>query len=112
MKNTTNIGRNAEDLAAGWLVKNGYKIIGRNWRHPHAEIDILAKYKKLVLIVEVKFRASNNQGGGLAAIGEGKISQLHNAAQYWRQQQKWSHEITLAAIEVDHQGNIMFTEIL
>lgn len=49
------LGKQGEDIAAGYLIKNGYKLIDRNYRKPWGELDIvcLAANKELVL-VEVK----------------------------------------------------------
>lgn len=47
-------GALGEDLAAGWLRSRGYRIAGRNLRTRHAEIDILARRRRLWLAVEVK----------------------------------------------------------
>jgi len=60
-KTTGNIG---EDAAAEYLKKNGYKILERNLRLVCGEIDILAEYKKMITIVEVK--TVRGAGFGLA----------------------------------------------
>ncbi|MCX6723326.1 MAG: YraN family protein, partial [Candidatus Staskawiczbacteria bacterium] len=41
--NTKDVGDKGEDLACEYLVKNGYKILGRNYRITFGEIDIIAK---------------------------------------------------------------------
>ncbi len=55
---TNNLGRLGEDLAASYLVNNGYKIVQRNYRNVLGEIDIIAKKKGIVTFVEVKTRDS------------------------------------------------------
>ncbi len=40
---TRDLGKFGEDLACEYLVKNGYKIIGRNYRINFGEIDIIAQ---------------------------------------------------------------------
>jgi putative endonuclease len=53
------IGIFGEDLALEYLVKKGYKIVDKNVRTGHQEIDIIAKDKKNMLVfVEVKTRTS------------------------------------------------------
>ena len=56
-KSTGNIG---EEKAAQYLEHKGYKILGRNVKLFCGEIDILAEYKKTIVIVEVK----TVRGGG------------------------------------------------
>lgn len=60
-KSTGNLG---EDLAAKYLEWKGYKIIGRNINFPFGEIDILAEFKRTIIIVEVK--TVRGRGFGLA----------------------------------------------
>jgi putative endonuclease len=37
------LGKKGEEIAAGYLIKNGYKILARNWYYDHKEIDIIAQ---------------------------------------------------------------------
>jgi len=47
-------GNEGEDIAARYLESKGYKIIDRNVVLPYGEIDILARQKNSIIIVEVK----------------------------------------------------------
>ena len=57
-------GKQGEDLACTYLIKQGYRIIARNWRpsldngqKAHAlELDIIARLKKQLVFIEVKTR--------------------------------------------------------
>lgn len=49
-------GYSAEELAASYLAKSGYKIIDRNVRYPFGELDIVAEKDKTLVFVEVKHR--------------------------------------------------------
>ena len=44
MADHNNFGNKAEELAADFLKKKGYKIIARNFRWQKAEIDIIASF--------------------------------------------------------------------
>jgi len=46
--------REAEDAAANYLRKKGYTVLQRNYRTRFGEIDIVARYKKYLVFVEVK----------------------------------------------------------
>ncbi|MEX2514540.1 MAG: YraN family protein [Candidatus Paceibacterota bacterium] len=50
---TTTTGRLGEAVAADFLRRHGYRIIGTNYRRPYGEIDIIARKDSLVFI-EVK----------------------------------------------------------
>ncbi|WP_191014651.1 YraN family protein [Treponema zioleckii] len=58
--NTKVVGNFGEDKAARYLFNNGYKIIARNWRTRHGEIDIIAITKDILVFVEVKTLPSGN----------------------------------------------------
>jgi len=48
------IGEIGEELASRFLMKQGYRIIERNYRKPYGEIDIICEKAKRVVFVEVK----------------------------------------------------------
>ncbi len=56
MSENIKIGQEGEEMAVNFLVKKGYKILARNWRHKHYEIDIIAQFNDILVIVEVKRR--------------------------------------------------------
>ena len=55
---TNPIGIIGEAEAAKMLEKKGFKIIERNWRMGHLEIDLIAENNKEIVIAEVKARTS------------------------------------------------------
>jgi putative endonuclease len=59
MADHNDFGKIAEDLAADYLQKNGYKILVRNFRFQKAEIDIIAEKDNLIIVVEVKARSTD-----------------------------------------------------
>lgn len=94
-------GHEAEKVAAEYLKDSGYKIIALNWRHKRAEIDIIARKKRGPLtFVEVKYRETAAQGGGLDYITPTKLSQMAFAADLYVTTERYDGEYTLAAIEV------------
>jgi putative endonuclease len=93
-------GRKAELVAASYLQKIGYKIESQNWRHPRAEIDIVAAKDNTAVCFEVKYRRSNWQGSGLDYITPKKLAQMKRAAQLWRSTTQWRGVIEIGAIEV------------
>ncbi len=62
---TKELGNLGEELACEYLVKNGYKIIGRNYRINFGEIDVIVKKRgffanKTIHFVEVKTLSGSN----------------------------------------------------
>lgn len=50
------LGERGENVAARFLQRAGYKILGRNYRTPVGEIDIIARDGKTLVFCEVKTR--------------------------------------------------------
>ena len=53
-------GKEGEQIAVDFLLKNGYKIRCQNYRYLKSEIDIIAQKNDILAIVEVRAR-SNDQ---------------------------------------------------
>lgn len=54
MKSAGAIGRIGEDIAAKLLIRNGYRVITRNYKKSVGEIDIIAYRDRTIHFVEVK----------------------------------------------------------
>lgn len=67
---TTEIGRFGEDAAARYLKKKGFRILKRNFRASHNEIDIIAENKDTLVFVEVKTRTSAPTGAEFGTPAE------------------------------------------
>jgi uncharacterized protein (TIGR00252 family) len=94
-------GRRAESAAAEYLKsKMGYAIVAQNWRTRWCEIDVIAQKGRVVYFCEVKYRRTNNQGGGLDYITPKKLQQMRFAAEAWVHLSHWKGEYQLCALEV------------
>ncbi|MEK7647242.1 MAG: YraN family protein, partial [Patescibacteria group bacterium] len=47
------IGALGENVAAKYLIKNGYAVMDRNFRRPWGEIDIIAQKSGIIHFIEV-----------------------------------------------------------
>jgi len=75
------LGELGEQLAADYLLRNGYTILKRNYFYDKAEIDIIAqKTPETLVIVEVKTRNSEFFGDPQDFVTPGKIKLLVKAA--------------------------------
>ena len=54
------LGKFGEDIAASFLEKEGYRIIGRNVKFGRHELDIIAEDKDFLVFVEVKTRSCDH----------------------------------------------------
>lgn len=57
---STILGTRTEKRAERWLKKQGLKIIHRNYKCKHGEIDLIAQSGNALVFVEVRYR----KGGG------------------------------------------------
>lgn len=57
--NNWNKGQHAEQMAARYLRCRGYHIWRTNWRWGRKELDLVARYRGELVIVEVKSRDRN-----------------------------------------------------
>jgi putative endonuclease len=73
------LGQLGEDLAVDFLRTNGYEIIDRNWRFQKAEVDIIARKKDVLAVVEVKTRSSLEFGLPQDFVNQKKIQLLVKA---------------------------------
>lgn len=81
--NKRNIGKKYEELAIKHLEKEGYRIIGKNFRSQFGEIDIIAKENDYLVFIEVKYRSSIKSGYPHEAINYNKRNRIAKTAQFY-----------------------------
>jgi putative endonuclease len=90
------LGRYGEQLAAKYLTEAGLEVLGRNWRCPAGEIDLIAREGSVLVVCEVKTRRDDTYGGPFAAVTHTKLSRLRRLAASWLSE----HEEVFGAAEV------------
>lgn len=83
MAESHRLGITGEELAARHLVRNGWRVVARNWRFGHKEIDLIARRGRTVAFVEVKTRARLRWGHPLLAIDVRKRAEIERVARVW-----------------------------
>lgn len=85
------LGKSGEMAAARYYQESGHKIIARNWRTGHLELDLICEKCNEIIFVEVKTRKNDAYGGGYGAITANKKRHLIKAALLWlREANKWT----------------------
>lgn len=75
------LGRWGEETAAQFLWRKGYRIVNRDWRYGHRDLDIVAMSPEGVLaIIEVKTRRNNSLVDAEEAVTYSKMRSLTIAA--------------------------------
>jgi len=80
---TTQKGQRAEQLAAEFLERAGYRILERNYRCRLGEIDLVAEDKGVLCFVEVRSLASTQHGHPLETIDHAKRARLIRAVRHY-----------------------------
>lgn len=94
------IGDRGEELALGYLMQKGYKILETKWHYGHLELDIVAKDGDELVIVEVKTRSGIGFGHPSEALSKNKIRMIIDAAEAFIQQHEYTFETRFDLITV------------
>jgi putative endonuclease len=65
-------GTLAENSAAAFLESQGFVVVARNFLRRIGELDIVARAGDLLVVAEVRTRASDQFGGAAASVSRGK----------------------------------------
>lgn len=106
-------GVRGESLAEGYLVEQGYKIIGRNEKLMKIEVDLIAEAQDgTVCFIEVKNRSSYNFGTPSEAVNAAKINRYKKFIALYSQIHKlYGRDLRIDVIaiggdEVEHIENV------
>lgn len=113
MADHNELGKKAEDLAAEYLVKNGYTILVRNFRFKKNEIDIIAEKDNKIVVVEVKARSTDFFILPQEAVTKSKIKAIVLAANHFMEEFNKNQEVRFDIISVlpDPDGQLEIEHI-
>lgn len=86
-------GKQGETEAAQYLREKGYEIVARNYRHQHAEIDLIAQKGKLLIFVEVKTRSNTAYGNPEEFVNYTKARLIMRAAEQYIFAHNWQFDV-------------------
>lgn len=78
-------GQHAEDACCEYLQKKGLRLLARNYRGRHGEIDIVMQDKDALVFIEVRYRKNNAFGGALESITVEKQARVTATAEQYLQ---------------------------
>jgi putative endonuclease len=76
-------GARAEELCAELLRRAGLRVLARNWRCRHGEIDLVAEEGATLVFAEVRFRSGERFGGAAESVTAAKQARLVAAARLY-----------------------------
>jgi putative endonuclease len=91
------IGLEAEEKAVKYLVKNGYKILKRNFHSRFGEIDIIAKKDDILNFIEVKYSKNYNP---IYRITPSKMQKIIKTVEYFFMLNKYDEEYQIVGVFV------------
>ncbi len=94
------LGQFGETIAANFLRLKGYRIVERNFRTAHGELDLVCKKADQLIFVEVKTRSSQKFGYPEEAITKAKLAKLEQMAQIYCQQNDYTRLWRLEAVSI------------
>ncbi len=74
------LARRGEEIAARYLEQQGCKILHRNWKIPHAEVDIIAQHRGELVFIEVKTLRRTGVRTPSEAVTPRKQARIRSAA--------------------------------
>lgn len=77
------LGREGEEVAARFMERMGFRILGRNYRCRYGEIDLIAEKQETIYFIEVKTRRSSEAVSPLELISPVKKRHISRVAQYY-----------------------------
>lgn len=78
------LGQEAEELAADYIHSKGYQIITKNWQYKgRGEVDIVAREGDTLVFVEVRYRGEGSWQSPQQSIDAKKLHNLQKTAQLY-----------------------------
>ena len=77
------LGMKGEYLAVEFLKKSGYRILKRNHRIGHSDIDILAQDEETLVFVEVRTKSRDDRGMPEDTLTAKKLRQMKKTAEIY-----------------------------
>ncbi len=79
-------GHKGETIAVIWLMLKGYRIVARRYKTKIGEVDIIARKRDVVAMVEVKAR--NSVGEAMDAVDRTTMRRIEAAGDIWLARQR------------------------
>lgn len=95
------LGAYGETLAADFFSRRGYKILDKNFRTRHGEIDLIIQKDNEILFIEVKTRTSETFGYPENAVDYKKTRHLLEAIRIYLDQIRRHYAWRLDIISVE-----------
>jgi len=104
MARTQQLGKDAENTAAQFLIKQQLRVITRNYLCRGGEIDLIMQEGQYLVFIEVRMRSHSQFGSALASVDWRKQARLIHTAQHYLLKHPWPGPCRFDVIAVSQQG--------
>jgi putative endonuclease len=105
-------GEKGEALAEQYLVSQGFRVLARNYRARHKEIDIIAEDAETLAFIEVKYYKENSLRDVHAAVDRQKQKNVIAAARHYLAKQNITERfIRFDVVLIEHDMHSAVTNI-
>lgn len=99
------LGRIGEEIAANYLVSQGFSILDRNWKSKyHYELDIIAFKDNLLHVVEVKTRMDGSLIDPQRAFTIQKLRKLVRGIQLYKKAHRLDFDAVIDGIKIVYRN--------
>ena len=108
------LGRRGERLAAAYLERRGWQVVGSGFLARRGEVDLVCRLGDCLVLVEVKTRSGEAFGTPAEAVGTRKRRALSAAAAEYRALAGWRGEVRFAVVSlvVDRAGEVCSIDLI
>lgn len=99
-------GAQAEQLAAGFLQRQGLTLVQMNYRCRFGEIDLILRDRETLVFAEVRLRSRGDFGGAAASIDSKKQHRIALTAQHYLASLPGLPPCRFDAMLIDGNGSI------
>ena len=99
-------GESAEEQAHRFLINKGLKSVCRNYRCKQGELDLIMTDQQTLVIIEVRYRKTDQYGSALESVTRTKQSRIIAATHSYLSSQKTDRPIRFDVVAISGNGKI------
>ena len=99
-------GESAEEQAHKFLLNKGLKPVCRNYRCKQGELDLIMTDQQTLVIIEVRFRKSDQYGSAVESVTRTKQSRIIAATHIYLSSQKTDRPIRFDVVAISGNGKV------
>jgi putative endonuclease len=99
-------GESTEEQAHKFLINKGLKPVCRNYRCKQGELDLIMTDHQTLVIIEVRFRKTDQYGSALESVTRAKQSRIIAATHIYLSSQNTDWPVRFDVIAISGNGNV------